>query len=230
MHDVIGDTNDGALSVAIIPLNGGRLLTTERVRRAHRQGKDEARVPIRYGTFYSVCKAMLSGSRWLCINSTRDDINSYRQQYGVPIAKVRVVVETIFTYQRCMPPSISSWDAALPYINEGAALQLLGGGGPLVVPLLGRPYQDKDIRRRESITHSRKGLVLSYHLKQWASNWGLVPMRVDTDTSGQPLLLYQGSISPSNAVGLVTSDRVPNHSPRSYTTSDTLANIIALST
>ena len=198
MHDVI---NNEQLALAIIPLNGGRLLTTERVRRAHRQGKDEARVPVRYGTFYSVCKAVLSDGRWLYVNPTGDDIDIYHQ----PIAKVRVVVETIFTYQRCMPPTISSWDAALPYINEGAALQLLGGR-PLysVVPLLDRPYMDGDVRRRESITRSRRGLVLSYHLKQWASNWGPVTMRISDSHA------YQGSISPSDAVGLIINGIVPN--------------------
>ena len=223
MHDIIDNEQ---LALAIIPLNGGRLLTTERVRRAHRQGKDEARVSVRYGTFYSVCKAVLSDGRWLYVSPTHDDINSCRQAHGVPIGKVRVVLETIFTYQKCMPPTISTWDAALPYINEGTTLQLLEGGPLyLVVPLLRRPYMDVDARRRESITHhSRRGLVLSYHLKQWASNWGPVSMRIGDSYQ------YQGSISPSDAVGLIINGTVPNASPRSYTKHDTLASSMALST
>ena len=131
-----------------------------------------------------------------------------------------------------MPLSITSFKDSIPYLQGGehalAVLTEYSWYTTLGTTL--KPYRDKDIRRRTSLSTNTKGeVVLSYHLKQWAAHYLPVQGYINDDYP------YTGSISTTDALSAITTGAeksllLPmgtNNSPASYTKHASLANNIA---
>lgn len=200
------NSNKPKYTVTIIPLNDVIMLTTERERRAERLGNRD--IPIQYASFLSVCKAVEVNGNWTLVNSEDEDISRYRRIWGEPIIGVRTVVETIFTFNKDMPPSITAWKDALPYLNEGEAAALSILKEPKLhttIEGIYRPYTDNNLNHRARLTNSSKGRILSNHVKQWAHNWG------NTLSQNSYAPHYSATISPIDAIGYLVRGEVPYH-------------------
>jgi hypothetical protein len=192
---------DCPLVISIIPLNQPRLLTTERLKRAARTNKPTA--DIKYSTFYSLCKVLHSpqGSQRLYINNTPTELHNLSRVWNQTINKTRIVIETIFTYND-MPLSITSFKDSIPYLQGGehALAVLTEYSWYTTLGTTVRPYRDKDIRRRTSLSTNSKGeVVLSYHLKQWAAHYLPVQGYMNDDSP------YTGSVSTIDALSAITT-------------------------
>jgi len=229
------------LSIAVLPLTQPVLLTTERKRRAEKLDVPENSLSIEYASFYSLCKAVVVEGDVLYIEPTLEEVERYSRIWGHPISRIRVVIETFFTFNP-MPPRVNTWSEAINYLerdnwkdaesNRGVesdnisnALSILKKGEEYkVMSTSQRPYVDKDRKRRTSISrNSNSETILTHHIKQWASNWGPLTGYL-TDNS-----LYNDSISPIDSVEYITRGKLPNASPMSYTTHDSFASSIPLS-
>lgn len=228
-------------SIAIIPLNEPRLLTTERIRRAARLGKERKRVPIKYATFYSVVKAIGVDNDWRYIGYTEQQLATYSRIWGEPITRIRLVLETIFTFRDSMPPTITKWGDAIPYLECTKGLALLRERTLYTgVELLQHPYVDRNRSKRISISRSNKRgeVILSHHIKQWSHSYGPIVRYLYDDSD------YYGRTSSIEAAEFITRgtlpttwsssddteyDSLPTASAISYANQDNLASSMAFS-